>query len=199
MDTKRPKTLVQKARTFKLGLLNGPSKVQPLVFFVFSVPSREERQQKNKRAAPARKQNHFESPIPQTLLTFLGDRDGEHAGLGDAPPSAPRAPPRRAPPRHRQGQPLLPPPPPHFSPPKPPPPLTRGARRRPATIHLPNAGRAVATGGGAHGRPRRRPPNRPRRGRPRQRGRLPALPDGNPSLSPSQAPLPAPRILGSLG
>jgi hypothetical protein len=42
MDTKRPKTLVQKARTFQVGLLNGPSKVQLLVFFVFSVPSREE-------------------------------------------------------------------------------------------------------------------------------------------------------------
>ncbi|OEL19151.1 DNA repair protein RAD51-like protein 2 [Dichanthelium oligosanthes] len=70
--------------------------------------------------------------------------------------------------------PSRPPPPPHFSPPK-----TPALTAEPAAAaDLLNAGRAVATGGGAHGRPRRRPPDRPRRRRPRQRGRLPALPDG---------------------
>lgn len=51
----------------------------------------------------------------------------------------------------------------------------------------PYPGRAVAAGGGAHGHPRRRPPHHTRCRRPRQRGRLPALPDG--TLSSTYAPL----------
>jgi hypothetical protein len=57
-------------------------------------------------------------------------------------------------------------------------PIASGSRFHP--------GRAVAAGGRAHGRPRRRPPHRARRHRPRQRGRLPSLPHG--TLPPAERP-----------